>query len=128
MARVKRKQYKLAFQDEGMEGVVITVQSLSSGQLIEIQSAQQKGFHERMTGMLADKLVGWNVEDEDGTPVPATLDGIRSMDVDFADVVVKAWMEAMSGVSRPLPSSSAGGQPSVELSIPMDVSLESLAS
>ena len=128
MARVKRRQYKLIFQDEDMAGVEITVKSLTSGQLIELQEAQSSGIHEKFTSMLAEQLVSWNVEDEDGTPIPPTLEGIRSMDIDFNNRVVDAWTDQVFGVKAPLSQSSSGGRPSVELSIPMDVSSESLVS
>src|SRR5215472_15455339 len=126
MARVKRRQYKLVFQDENMAGVEITVRSLTSGQLIDLQKAQEEGLHEQLTSMLAEKLVGWNVEDEDGTAIPPTLDGIRSMDIDFNNTVIKAWTNAVIGVKAPLPQPSNDGQPSVEASIPMETLSESL--
>lgn len=128
MARVKRKQYKLIFKDDDLDGVEITVRSLSSGQLIELQDAQSSGLHEKLTSMFADKLVGWNVEDEDGTPVPGTLEGIRSMDLDFNNKVINAWTDAVVGVKAPLSPTSSDGQLSVEASIPMDVPSVSLAS
>lgn len=126
MARVKRRQYKLVFQDEALAGVEITVRSLTSGQLIELQ--ESGASHEKLTKMLAEQLVSWNVEDEDGTPVPATLDGIRSLDLGFNKTVIDVWTDAVMGVKAPLPQSSNGGHPSVEQSIPMDALSESLAS
>ena len=128
MARVKRKVYKLVFQDEDLAGIEITVRSLTTGQLIELQEAQQSGMHEKFTNMLAEKLVDWNVEDEDGTPVPATLEGVRSMDLEFNNKVIDVWTDAVFGIRRPLSKPSADGQPSVEASIPMETLSGSLAS
>lgn len=128
MARVKRRQYKLIFQDEDMAGIEITVRSLTTGQLIELQEAQQSGIHEKFTNMFADQLVSWNIEDEDGTPIPATLEGVRSMDIAFNNKVIDVWTDAVFGVKAPLRPTSADGQPSVEASIPMETLSESLAS
>jgi hypothetical protein len=76
---------------------------------------------ERMLELFAEKLVSWNAEDEEGIPVPATMDGIRSQDLDLSLKIIDAWTDAIAGVSVPLPETSSAGQPSaLEASIPMD--------
>lgn len=102
-----------------------------------------------MLAMLAANLVGWNLEDEHG-PVPAVLaqcvtsalevpenghcathaeddkrcpvTGLLAQDLEFAMDIIGAWMEAMGGVSGPLRTASSDGTPSLEASMPMDVS------
>jgi len=68
----------------------------------------------------AAALVSWNVEDEEGEPVPPTLDSIFAEDLGFVLAVIKAWMDAIAGVSGPLAPSLPAGEPSPEASIPME--------
>jgi hypothetical protein len=68
----------------------------------------------------ATALVSWNLEDEDGTPVSADLEGIQSQDMEFILAVVRAWLEAVSSVNAPLGEGSTGGGTSQVPSIPME--------
>jgi hypothetical protein len=82
-----------------------------------------------MLELLAGALVSWNAEDPDtGMPIPSTMEGIRSQDLDFNLKIINAWTDAIGGVSAPLPETSTAGEPSVEASIPMDVLSASLVS
>lgn len=126
--KVKRKVFRLVFKDTDLEGLEVMARSLTTGQLIELQEAQKGGMHAAVTTMFAAALVSWNLEDEDGSPVPATLEGVRSMEIDFNNAVIGAWTDAVVGVKAPLSPTSSDGQPSVEASIPMDVPSVSLAS
>jgi hypothetical protein len=69
----------------------------------------------------AKRLVSWNLEEDDGTPVPATHDGVREQDLDFILDIVLAWMEAVAGVGNPLPNGSNSGGRFPEVSIPMEL-------
>jgi hypothetical protein len=102
-----------------------------------------------MLSMLAENLVSWNLEDDHG-PVPAVLaqcrtsglevadnghcadhaedakrcsvTGLLGQDLGFAMDLLGAWMAAMGGVSGPLPKTSSDGKPSLEASMPMEIS------
>lgn len=135
--KVTRKTYRLVFQDPECAGLEVTTHGLSTGQYLDLMSARAqtasggaegRAAMERVLGMLADSLVSWNAEDEDGQPIPTTLDGIKSQDLEFNTRLVDAWGDAVGGVSAPLPQTSSGGSPSVEASIPMDDPSASLAS
>lgn len=135
--KVKRKVFRLKFKDSELDGLEVLARSLNTGQFLEMESAKieraeggkvAEGATQRMLELLAGALESWNAEDEDGVPIPATMDGIRSQDLDFSMTIINAWTDAIAGVSAPLPETSSGGQPSLEASIPMDVPSPSLAS
>ncbi|MFE2326140.1 hypothetical protein ACFXD5_19795 [Streptomyces sp. NPDC059385] len=128
----KHKIYRLLFEDAEMDGLVVRVHGLSTGQYIDLmglkQEAESGGESGELFQYLADRLVEWNVEEEDGTPVPANLDGIRAQDMPFTMAIINAWTKAMADVPAPLAPSSTGGESSLEASIPMEVLSPSLAS
>lgn len=141
--RITRKTFKLSFQpDTPLDGLTTVVRGLSLGKALELQKnaadkdkggAEGKQAIERMVELLAEHLVEWDAEDEDGVPIPPTVEGLLSQDVDFVMSIIDAWQSAVTAAtsvpeSDPLPGTSTGGQPSVEASIPMDVPSESLAS
>lgn len=78
-----------------------------------------------------DHLISWNLEDEDGKPVPTTMDAVKQLDHDLVTALNNAWVQTLLGVhdADPLPESSPSGEPSPEASaIPMAPLSPSLAS
>lgn len=73
-------------------------------------------------------LLSWNLEDEDGVPVPCTTDEYMRQDPMFVREVLDQWAQAISGVAAPLDQPSPAGGPFPEASLPMEVSSPSLAS
>lgn len=70
----------------------------------------------------AKRLVKWNVEDEDGKPVPPTVKSLMGEELGFAMKLVMAWVNKVVGVSAPLPTASVAGASSpdpMEAMIPM---------
>ena len=122
------KAYRLKFADEDMAGLEVTARSLPIGEFLKLTELASLGDDPKaatsgMTDMfrvLAGSLISWNLEDEDGKPVPASYEGIVGQDFDFVMKIVTAWMEAMSAVAPPLPNGSSNGTGSgLELSMPM---------
>jgi len=79
---------------------------------------------QELFGWFAKRLVRWNLEDEDGKPVPATLGGLMGEELPFVFKIVMAWVNEVVGVSAPLRTASGGGASSrapdpMEASIPM---------
>lgn len=141
--RIARKTYKLAFQpDTPLDGLTVVVRGVTLGRALELQreaverakgGAEGEQAVERLVKILAEHLVEWDAENEDGVPIPPTLDGLLSQDADFAMTIVDAWQSAVSASTSvpdadPLPGNSTDGLSSVEESIPMDVLSGSLAS
>lgn len=125
-----RKIYKLTF-DESTEypGLEVQVRTLSLGQLLDARSrADDEDGTQTMVDRFAERLVAWNLCDEDGRPVPATLDGIRDQDDDLVIAVIGRWQEAMRGVPAPLDGDSSSGVTSAVESTLAEIPSQSLAS
>lgn len=125
------KIYNLKWDDGEYAGLEVHVRSLTMGQLIATQNGEghngKKGNAAQIE-LFAERLVSWNLEDENGQPVPTTLDAILAEDDDLILDINKRWAEAVMGVSAPLPQSSPAGEPSPAESIPMETLSPSLAS
>lgn len=125
--KLKRKTYLLEFEDPEFEGLMVEVTSAPLGQFIDLsnmaQLAEQKDEAAAVEATLtlfksfADCLVTWNLEDENDKPVPATFEGLKTLDVEAAMYIIQSWMTAIGGVSAPLGSASTGGATSLEASI-----------
>jgi hypothetical protein len=124
--RRQPKTYVLKFED--YPGLEVSCRSVSIEELLkvlkladEMTSTPGESQVKELFGWFASRLVGWNLEDEDGKPVPATLAGLLGEDFDFGMALVMAWVEAISpGKSK---TSSNGtvpvGPDPLEASIPM---------
>lgn len=94
---------------------------------ISIETAMSLSGEEAITAF-GNALRSWNCERPDGTPVPATLDGFRSLETRFGKALVTAWVDAITGVPAPLDQPSIDGLPWEAGSIPTEVLSGSLAS
>ncbi len=77
---------------------------------------------------MADKLISWNLEDEDGTPVPTTVEAVLEQDQALMLAILGQWIDGIAGVSAPLEPSSTDGDPSQVASIPTETLSSSLVS
>lgn len=129
----KKKILKLVFEDPEMSGLVVRAKSVPLGQLLKLMkladldtenlTTEDLGLVDEVLSLFARSLVDWNLENEDEegvrTPVPATYEGVQEQDLDFVINIVSAWVEAMAGVSAPLPKRSDSGATFPEGSLPM---------
>src|SRR5690349_1218841 len=105
------KVYRLAFDD--YEGLEVRARSVSLDEflsLVEIAGKTDPDDLERMFRGFADALVSWNLEDEDGTPVPATYEGIKGQDLDLILDIIGGWQDAIGSVPAPLAKPSDDGR------------------
>ena len=110
--RHQPRTYLLTFEDPALEGLEVRARSLSIG---ELQS------DEPVVESFAHALVSWNLEDEDGNPLPATLETLRTYpDIGFINGLTKAWIDAVTGVDDELGKDSTSGETFPEASIPME--------
>lgn len=70
--------------------------------------------------MFAEALISWDMEEEDGTPTPATLPGVQSLSDDEFYGIVGEWLTAIGGVDPALGKDSGSGETSPELSSLME--------
>lgn len=126
----ERKVYRLRFVDDDMAGLVVEAHSTNLGAFLDVAewvdidptstSPEDLRKLASLFETFADALVSWNLEEPAGVPVPATLEGLRSQDVDFCLAIIRAWFEAVGGVPGPLGARSSAGELSLEASIPME--------
>lgn len=67
-------------------------------------------------------LLEWNVEDEDGVPLPATGDSMIVIPGELAAAMVSARLDAVGRVPVPLAQPSADGLLLAEASMPLETS------
>jgi hypothetical protein len=120
--RPPRKIYALDFTGTEFEGLEVKMRGVTVGEELEQDALKGKdGFGRYIFELTAKLLVEWNVEDDEGKPVPATLEGVCSQDGTMIMAIINALQAAVSGVPDPLPQSSPSGGPSPEVSaIPME--------
>lgn len=124
--RPQSKVYKLVFADPEMDGLTVRMRSPRIGELRELlalaqfdpknpqpEDARNAG---RLFEVFADALISWNVEDDQGAPVPADLAGVSTQDADFIQQIVREWL-AVFKVSAPLGNGSSAGERSLEQSL-----------
>jgi hypothetical protein len=125
----QHKKYRMTFEGTVLDGLVATVNSVPVGTMLQIAEMAADGAEFTPEGLktlgslfelLADSLVEWNLQDDDGTPIPPTIDGVRTLDMDEALLLIREWMKAAAGVSSPLEPSLNGGEPSAVASLPME--------
>lgn len=77
---------------------------------------------------MAAHLIDWNVTDENDEPVPATLEGLKTLEIRHVAMIAAAWQKAQVDVPGPLPSGSSSTSSPDLLMIPMESIPASLAS
>lgn len=135
--------YTLLFEGTDYEGLEVRMRAtklgalfdagdlLAIGKRVGVDVAPTAAEMGRITAEfeeLAAHLVSWNVEDEDGTPVPADLEGLKAQELPLVVRIIKAWQQAMGDVAPPLSNSSSSGRPPDALFMPMEPLAGSLAS
>lgn len=132
--RREAKVYNLKFADGEFSGLQVKTRSMSLGGFVELIELVDGGALSRdnvneIFTRFAGVLISWNVEDpETGAPVPPTVEGLYTQELDLVQTVIEAWRDAVQGVSGPLGTSSSDGEPSLAESIPMDTLSASQAS
>ena len=111
--RREPKTFLLVFDDPELAGLEVRARSLSIGELEDDDLQVYESF--------AAALVSWNLEDEDGNSLPATLETVRSYpDVGFMNALAGAWIKAVTGVDDDLGKDLPAGRRSLEESLPME--------
>lgn len=88
----------------------------------DTEGDEEKNGLVRQLEEFADALVSWNLEDEDGKPIPCDREGLFAIDNDLALSLAKEWIEVLGGKvdnADPLPDSSPAGEQSAAPPIPM---------
>lgn len=91
--------------------------SASSGD----ESLSRKERDEAMLSLAASLIVSWNVQNDWKELIPISVEGLRTCEPGIIGALMREWVNASTGVSRPLESASPNGEPFPEESIPMEV-------
>lgn len=134
-----------------LDGLEVMCRRMSVGHIENLQALAQttpdmedpENFarFNRIIKILADHLVSWNLEDENGIPVPlvgfvedeqgkkvldkdgsplrVAVQSLRRLDFPFIMGLAQGWMAQAIGVTPPLSTPSRDGEPFLEGSIPM---------
>lgn len=124
--KAKTKTMRLVFEGD-YDGLEVVAKSVSTGtfmSLVEladkVDNGDMKSVVELFRGF-SKALVSWNAEDEDDNPIPADLDGLKSIDFDLALFIIAEWLKGIGNVRAPLESASTSGEISPEVQIPMEI-------
>jgi len=116
--------YVLDFEGiEAMEGAIVKVRSPS----IDVSDSLPELTWDETWKLFVEYVTEWNFETEDGTPVPVTVEAIKSsMEPAVAKLLVHEWYRAARGVTAPLVRTSDAGEPPPEEespapSMPMEI-------
>jgi hypothetical protein len=119
----KRPVYKLTFADSTpYAGLEVTMRAPNIGELLQIDQLRAKAAQagdvdavKELFGVFAALLVAWNLEEDDGTAVPASHDEVMKLDAAMLNAVIDAWIERVAKVPPPLhrPSGTAQESPAV---------------
>lgn len=101
----------------------VCVASASVGMMLEFQGSPEDGawlqaLEHRCRRFGDEVLLDWNVDDKDGNPRPANVEGMLAIPSDMATALILGWLKAMQEPSGPLGEQSPDGEQSVEQSRP----------
>lgn len=133
-----RTVYRLDFEGTELEGLEVRMRGgklatvFDTVQLIGVTEENATASDAKLAlaqyKEMADHLIDWNVTDENGRAVPATLKGLKSQETRHVNMIAAAWQRAQVDVPGPLPrNSSPSPTPDLPM-IPMESIPASLAS
>jgi len=111
--RVPHRTGLLVFQDKDYAGAKVRVDfSVPLGVNMKIADAREELAENprfAYTHFVEHGLVEWNLEDDDGNPIPATVEGIETLPLDFVLLMVREWSARIGEVPDPLDGTSNDG-------------------
>lgn len=134
-AGYRRKTYVLRWPEGHVNhGLVVKLRGLSIKDLNIVQSMRgvkteddlDEGMFGQVLGVLVDRMLSWNLTDDEDNPIPITAEVLLDEDFGMVVDILNAWTKAVTSVSDPLGGRSTSGATFPEGSIPMETSSESL--
>lgn len=118
----------LLFENPELEGLEVRARSLSMGRVLEVAKLRdmvkgeggEEGALIELFKVFEQALVSWNLEGDDG-PVAMTVDGLLSLDMSLALMIVMTWFDSITAVGEALGKGSTSGSPTLEASMPMEI-------
>lgn len=115
------RTYKLRWDDgTDLAGLEIDIRSTSVATLNEVKALRVGRDETRLAQILADHVIRWNLDGEDGQALPVTTESLHEQEAPVLAEIAKQWYLAAAGVSAPLVLESTSSDTSAEESIPME--------
>jgi len=134
-----RSKYRLDFEGTDLDGLEVvmlggklgdafTTISQVSGVDVTVPTIANAEVALSQYEEMAAHIVSWNLTDDDENPVEPNLEGLKTLEVRYVNMIATAWQKAQVGVPGPLPSSSNTTPDTALSSIRMETLPASLAS
>lgn len=109
--RREPRRIRLVFDDPEMDGLEVVTRSVPLGTFMAMldSSSDNAKASQLINDFAEHALVEWNLVNEAGEPVPATLTGMKTQEIDFVMQIVRTWLEAVGTASDPLALASSNG-------------------
>lgn len=98
--------------DGDLEGLIVRMKGLKLGQmrsLLAIMDDEDSRTLDELPKFLARHIVSWNLEDEQGQPIPADESGLNELEVEEVLILSNKWMDELTGVKEDLGKGSPSG-------------------
>lgn len=138
--KVPKRTIPLNFKGTELEGLEVNIKPLPLGEYLEYQKGfrrlvesgdevtpEDEKFAEDTLRRFAQVIDSWDLEDENGNPIPATHDGIMSLDPDFVFAMLNSFVMAIEGVGPELGKESNSGETLDLPEVPIQMEIPSLS-
>lgn len=124
--KVERTNMRLVFEDPAMNGAEVVCRGVPLGVYLDLAKMKEQDGAEAAMDLFtvfADKVLSeWNLEEEDGTPLPATSEGMLSLEAGMVMKIINAWMSGVTSPPAPLVEPSTDTDMLAAASIPLATS------
>lgn len=101
--RIQKRTARLVFSGDYEGAEVVVRLDVPVGVFVEIQDMVSSEEQLKVFDLFGAKVLEeWNVENDDGNPVPATSEGMQTIPLDFANLMIEKWVEVSTQPSAPL--------------------------
>jgi hypothetical protein len=100
--------------EENYPGFVVRMKGLKIGKMRRLLAAMDddtktEDMIPEVSQLIADHVVSWNLEDDEGNPVAPTQEAVEDFELDMLMDFINAWLEKVNGVSDDLGKDSPSG-------------------
>lgn len=110
-----RRTYVLAFAEgTPLHGATIKCKGMAGGRVLQWKAEVDATDREEMIGLavqqLAKVIISWDLEEDDGEPIPITEENISDLEMDQIMCLYEAWLTSVIGVGQSLGKDSGSGR------------------
>lgn len=113
--------HTLTFEGTEYEGLEVRMKSTSVGKMRSMltllggsddegDEGSSLAFVDSVIDMLVEYMVSWNMEEEDGTPIPADAEGLSDQELPFLLMLSERYLDQLTGPGPELGKGSPAGQ------------------